>query len=157
MSAHRAAVTWTLAEGGEDFLKRCYSRVHKIVFEGGMEVVGTPSPSVVPAPWSRADALDPEGAFTAALSACHMLWFLDHAVSAGFLVASYVDAAEGTLGRIAPGKMGMTRVVLRPTVVFAGDKRPTAEDIERLHHAAHADCFIANSVTTEVVVEPPLP
>ncbi|HEY1448383.1 MAG TPA: OsmC family protein, partial [Caulobacteraceae bacterium] len=104
----------------------------------------------------RADALDPEGAFTAALSACHMLWFLDHAVSAGFVVASYVDAAEGTLGRIAPGKMGMTRVVLRPTVVFAGDKRPTAEDIERLHHAAHADCFIANSVITEVVMEAPL-
>jgi organic hydroperoxide reductase OsmC/OhrA len=155
MSAHRATVTWTLAEGGEEFLARRYSRVHKIAFGGGMEVVGTPSPSVVPAPWSRADALDPEAAFTSALSACHMLWFLDHAVSAGFVVASYVDEAVGTLARIAPGKLGMTRVVLRPTVVFAGEKRPTAEDIERLHHAAHRDCFIANSVTTEVAVEPP--
>lgn len=153
MSGHRATVTWTLAETPEEFLKRRYSRVHAIAFDGGAEVVGTPSPAIVPAPWSRADAVDPEGAFTAALSACHMLWFLDHAARAGFVVASYVDAAEGTLGRIAPGKMAMTRVALRPVVEFAGDKRPAPEELERLHHAAHADCFIANSVTTEVVVE----
>jgi len=153
MSAHRATVAWTLAVSGEEFLKRRYSRVHQIAFEGGAEVVGTPSPAVVPAPWSQADAVDPEGAFTAALSACHMLWFLDHAARAGFVVSAYVDAAEGTLGRIAPGKMAMTRVVLRPAIEFAGDKRPSAEELERLHHAAHTDCFIANSVTTEVVVE----
>ncbi len=146
-------MTWTLAVSGEEFLKRRYSRVHKIAFEGGAEVVGTPSPAVVPAPWSQADAMDPEGGFTASLSACHMLWFLDHAARAGFVVSSYVDAAEGTLGRIAPGKMAMTRVVLRPVIAFAGDKRPSAEELEGLHHAAHADCFIANSVTTEVVVE----
>ena len=157
MSAHRTTVTWTLAVGGDEFLKRRYSRVHRIAMEGGAEMVGTPSPAVVPAPWSQADAVDPEGAFTAALSACHMLWFLDHAVSAGFVVTSYVDQAEGTLGRIAPGKMGMTRVVLRPVVEFAGDERPSAGELERLHHAAHADCFIANSVTTEVVVERPAP
>jgi len=153
MSGHRATITWTLAEAPEEFLKRRYSRVHAIAFDGGAEVVGTPSPAIVPAPWSRADAVDPEGAFTAALSACHMLWFLDHAARAGFVVASYVDAAEGTLGRIAPGKMAMTRVVLRPVVEFSGDNRPAPEELERLHHAAHADCFIANSVTTEVVVE----
>jgi organic hydroperoxide reductase OsmC/OhrA len=153
MSGHRATVTWNLAVSGEEFLKRRYSRVHAIAFDGGAEVVGTPSPAVVPAPWSQADAVDPEGAFTAALSACHMLWFLDHAARAGFVVSSYVDAAEGTLGRIAPGKMSMTRVALRPVIEFAGDKRPSAEEVERLHHAAHADCFIANSVTTEVVVE----
>jgi organic hydroperoxide reductase OsmC/OhrA len=153
MSGHHATVTWTLSATPEEFLKRRYSRVHAIAFEGGAEVVGTPSPAIVPAPWSRADAVDPEGAFTAALSACHMLWFLDHAARAGFVVASYVDAAEGTLARIASGKMAMTRVVLRPTVTFAGDKRPSPEELERLHHAAHADCFIANSVTTEVVVE----
>jgi organic hydroperoxide reductase OsmC/OhrA len=153
MSGHHATVTWKLETTPEDFLKRRYSRVHAIAFEGGAEVVGTPSPAIVPAPWSKADAVDPEGAFTASLSACHMLWFLDHAARAGFVVASYVDAAEGTLGRIGPGKMAMTRVVLRPVVTFAGDKRPSAEELERLHHAAHADCFIANSVTTEVVVE----
>jgi organic hydroperoxide reductase OsmC/OhrA len=157
MSGHRATVTWTLAVSSEEFLKRRYSRVHRIAFEGGAEVVGTPSPAVVPAPWSQADAMDPEGAFTAALSACHMLWFLDHAARAGFVVASYVDAAEGTLGRIAPGKMAMTRVALRPVVVFSGDNLPSAEELERLHHDAHRDCFIANSVTTEVVVESPLP
>jgi len=153
MSAHRATVTWNLGVSGEEFLKRRYSRVHRIAFEGGAEVVGTPSPAVVPAPWSQADAVDPEGAFTASLSACHMLWFLDHAARAGFVVSSYVDAAEGTLGRIGPGKMAMTRVVLRPAVAFAGDNRPSPEELDRLHHAAHADCFIANSVTTEVVVE----
>jgi organic hydroperoxide reductase OsmC/OhrA len=153
MSQHRATVTWDLAVSGEEFLRRRYSRVHKIAFDGGAEVVGTPSPAIVPAPWSQADAVDPEGALTAALSACHMLWFLDHAARAGFVVASYVDAAEGTLGRIAAGKMAMTRVVLRPAVEFAGDNRPSPEDVERLHHAAHGDCFIANSVTTEVVVE----
>ena len=153
MSGHRATVTWTLAVSGEEFLKRRYSRVHRIAFEGGAEVVGTPSPAIVPAPWSQADAVDPEGAFTASLSACHMLWFLDHAARAGFVVSSYVDAAEGTLGRIASGKMAMTRVVLRPVVAFASDSRPSPEELDRLHDAAHADCFIANSVTTEVVVE----
>jgi organic hydroperoxide reductase OsmC/OhrA len=81
MSGHRATVTWNLAVSGEEFLKRRYSRVHAIAFDGGAEVVGTPSPAVVPAPWSQADAVDPEGAFTAALSACHMLWFLDHAAA----------------------------------------------------------------------------
>jgi organic hydroperoxide reductase OsmC/OhrA len=153
MSGHRVTLTWDLAVSGEEFLKRRYSRVHKIAFAGGAEVVGTPSPAVVPAPWSQTDAVDPEGAFTAALSACHMLWFLDHAARAGFVVSSYVDTAEGTLGRIASGKMAMTRVVLRPVVAFAGDNRPSPEEFDRLHHAAHADCFIANSVTTDVVVE----
>lgn len=155
MSVHRATVTWKLAESGPDFLKRRYSRVHSLAFEGGAEVKGTPATAVVPAPWSASDGVDPESAFTASLSACHMLWFLDHAARAGFVVTSYADEAEGTLGRIAPGKFAMTRVVLRPRIEFAGDKRPSAEELHALHEASHADCFIANSVTTEVVVESP--
>ncbi|MEP6966840.1 MAG: OsmC family protein [Pseudomonadota bacterium] len=150
MSVHRATVTWALDDG--DFLKRRYSRVHTLVFEGGLEVAGSPSPHIVPAPYSRADAVDPEAAFTASLSACHMLWFLDHAARAGFVVASYCDNAEGTLARNAAGKLAMTRVALRPKIAFFGDPRPTPQEIAALHHAAHADCFIANSVTTEVVV-----
>ncbi|MBA3811393.1 MAG: OsmC family protein [Caulobacteraceae bacterium] len=153
MSVHRAAVTWAL-DGG-DFLARRYSRAHTLSFEGGLEVAGSPSPHIVPAPYSRADAVDPEAAFTASLSACHMLWFLDHASRAGFVVASYLDQAEGTLARNAAGKLAMTRVALRPKIAFSGDPRPTPQEIAALHHAAHADCFIANSVTAEVVVEEP--
>ncbi len=151
MSVHRATVTWALDDG--DFLKRRYSRVHTLAFEGGLEVAGSPSAHIVPAPYSRADTVDPEAAFTASLSACHMLWFLDHAARAGFVVASYCDNAEGTLARNTAGKLAMTRVALRPKIAFSGDPRPTPQEIAALHHAAHADCFIANSVTTEVVVE----
>ncbi len=82
-----------------------------------------------------------------------MLWFLDLAARAGFTVTAYRDAAEGTLGKNAAGKMAMTRVVLRPVIDFAGERRPTPDEIAALHHAAHQACFIANSVTTEVVVE----
>lgn len=151
MSTHHAVVEWRLDDG--DFLKRRYSRAHTLSFDGGVTVAGTPSPHIVPAPWSRADAVDPEAMFTASLSACHMLWFLDLAARAGFVVESYRDAAEGTLGRTAAGKMAMTRVVLRPTIVFAGERRPTDAERAGLHHAAHEACFIANSVTTDVVVE----
>ena len=153
MSAHKVTVRWALGDG--DFLKRHYSRVHALAFEGGVEVAGSASTSVVPAPWSSPEAVDPEAAFTASLSACHMLWFLDHAVRAGFIVTSYIDHAEGTLARNADGKMAMTRVVLRPAIAFA--VTPTDEAIAALHHVAHADCFIANSVTTEVLIEAPLP
>ncbi|MGH7012500.1 MAG: OsmC family protein, partial [Caulobacteraceae bacterium] len=152
MSAHKARVSWRLGEG-EDFPARRYSRLHRLSFEGGLEVPGSPSPAIVPAPFSSPEALDPEGAFVAALSACHMLWFLDLAAGAGLTVESYVDSAEGTLGRIAPGRMGMTRVVLRPAVRFAG-RPPSREEIDRLHEQAHARCFIANSVSSEVAVEP---
>jgi organic hydroperoxide reductase OsmC/OhrA len=154
MSQHRVTVAWTLAEDGSAFLARRYSRVHRLVFEGGAEVLGSPATSVVPAPFSAAEGVDPEQAFVAALSACHMLWFLDHAARAGFVVAAYADDAEGTLGRLDRGKYAVTRVVLRPHIDFTGETRPTPEDVIRLHEAAHADCFIANSVTTEVVIEP---
>ena len=151
MSVHRATVVWILDDG--DFLKRRYSRVHSISFNGSVTVAGSPSPHIVPAPWSRADAVDPEAMFTASLSACHMLWFLDLAARAGFTVAAYRDAAEGTLGKNAVGKMAMTRVALRPAITFAGERRPTPDETATLHHAAHEACFIANSVTTEVIVE----
>lgn len=155
MSTHRATVSWQLAEDAEAFVARRYSRLHTLAFEGGPQVLGSPATSVVPAPFSSPQGIDPEQAFVASLSACHMLWFLDHAARGGFVVAAYSDEAEGTLGRPARGKFAVTRVVLRPRVDFAGEKRPTPEDIHRLHEASHADCFIANSVTTEVVVEPP--
>jgi organic hydroperoxide reductase OsmC/OhrA len=151
MSIHHALVEWRLGEG--DFLKRRYSRVHTLTFEGGVTLAGSASPQVVPAPWSSTDAVDPEALFTASLSACHMLWFLDLAARAGFVVRAYRDAAEGTLGRTAAGKTAMILVVLRPEVDFAGERAPSEEERAALHHAAHEACFIANSVTTEVVVQ----
>lgn len=151
MSTHKVAVDWDLGDG--DFPSRRYDRAHQIRFDGGLTVPGTASPHIVPAPFSRPGAVDPEAAFTASLSACHMLWFLDHAVRAGLIVTAYRDEAEGTLARNASGKMVMTRVVLRPAVTFAGAAQPVRADIERLHHLAHESCFIANSVTSEVVVE----
>ena len=153
MSVHRATVDWMMDDG--DFAKGRYSRVHTIGFEGGISVPGSASPAVVPAPWSSADAVDPEAAFTAALSACHMLTFLDLARRAGFAISAYRDEAEGTLARVARGKMAVTRVVLRPVIAWTGDKRPSAEEIDTLHHEAHELCFISNSVTTEVLVEGP--
>lgn len=153
MSLHRAAVVWTLGEG--DFAKGRYSRLHTLGFDGGITVRGSASPSVVPAPWSSADAVDPEAAFTAALAACHMLTFLDLARLAGFSVAAYGDEAEGSLERVARGKMAVTRVTLRPRITWAGERRPSSEEISALHHEAHERCFISNSVTTEVVVESP--
>lgn len=151
MSLHAATVDWSLGDG--DFAAGRYSRLHSLTFEGGVTVAGSASPAVVPAPWSSAEAVDPEAAFTAALSACHMLTFLDLARRAGWVIAAYRDEAEGCLARVARGKMAVTRVVLRPAITWSGDRRPTSDQITALHHTAHEQCFIANSVTTEVVVE----
>ncbi|HEV2365250.1 MAG TPA: OsmC family protein [Caulobacteraceae bacterium] len=151
MSLHHATVEW--AWDGGDFPKRRYSRLHTLDFGHGVTAPGSPATAIVPAPFSSEAAIDPESAFVASLSACHMLWFLDLAAGAGWVVKRYRDEAEGTLGRIAPGKMAMTRVALRPQIAFEG-RAPDAAELERLHHEAHARCFIANSVTTEVVVEP---
>ena len=151
MSLHRVKVDWTL-DG--DFASRRYSRAHLVTFAEGVTVAGSASTQVVSPPFARADAVDPEAAFTAALSACHMLWFLDFAARGGFVVGAYLDQAEGTLAKGQDGIWRMTRVVLRPRIDFIG-AAPSAAELEALHHQAHEACFIANSVTTEVVVETP--
>jgi organic hydroperoxide reductase OsmC/OhrA len=150
MSTYRATIEWT-SDG--DFLARRYSRGHRLIFDG-LTVPGSSSPHIVRLPYSREDALDPEEAFTASLSSCHMLFFLDFASRAGFEVAAYRDEAEGLLAEDRDGRMAMTEVVLRPAVRFTGEKQPTPVEIEHLHHQAHEACFIANSVKTEVRVEP---
>jgi organic hydroperoxide reductase OsmC/OhrA len=150
MATHRATIDWTL-DG--DFLGRRYSRAHTLSFDGGVVVPASSSPHVVRLPFSREDAVDPEEGFTASLSSCHLLWFLDFASRAGFVVAGYRDEAEGTLDKDAEGRMAMTRVVLRPRVEWVGDKRPTPAEVDALHHQAHEACFIANSVKTEVLIE----
>lgn len=151
MSSYTATVRWS-RDGAEGFAKGQYSRAHEWVFDGGAVVPASASPHVVPLPWSDEGGVDPEEAFIASLSSCHMLFFLDFARRGGFVIDSYVDEAEGVLGKRSDGKMAMTVVTLHPRVTWAADV-PDADAITDLHHRAHEACFIANSVTTDVRVE----
>ena len=152
MSTHTVEIEWE--RRGSAFVDHRYSRVHRVRFDGGVEIAGSSSPSVVRAPFSDPAAVDPEESFVAALSTCHMLWFLDIACRAGWLVDDYRDDASGTMAANEQGRMAMTVVTLRPAVRFGGEKRPDAAEIARLHHQAHEECYIANSVKTEVRCEP---
>ena len=151
MSTYTATIRWSRTGAG-DFTKGQYSRAHEWAFDGGAVVPGSASPHIVPAPWSDEAGVDPEEAFVASLSSCHMLFFLDFARRAGFAIDEYVDEAEGVLEKRVDGKMAMTLVTLHPRVTWAGDP-PSEEQMADLHHRAHEACFIANSVTTEVKVE----
>jgi organic hydroperoxide reductase OsmC/OhrA len=148
---YKATIVWK-RNPAEDFAKGRYSRAHEIRFDGGITVPASSSPSVVPLPFSREDAVDPEEMFVAALSNCHMLTFVDLARRAGFVVDSYEDEAIGSMERIAPQRMAITKVTLRPKIAFGGNA-PDQAKLDELHHQAHELCFIANSVKTEVKVE----
>ena len=152
MSRYVAVVSWD--RGGAAFTDNRYSRGHRWKFDGGVEVPASASPTVVPLPHSVEAAVDPEEAFVASISSCHMLWFLSLAAEKGYVVDSYLDAAEGVMTRIAKGRMAVTQVTLKPRVAFSGDKRPGAEEFQALHHEAHERCFIANSVKSEIRCEP---
>jgi organic hydroperoxide reductase OsmC/OhrA len=151
VTTYTATIRWTRTGDG-DFAKGQYSRAHEWAFDGGAVMAASPSPHIVSAPWSDPAGVDPEEAFVASLSSCHMLVFLDLARRDGWVVDSYVDAAEGALEKRGDGKMAMTRVTLRPRIAWQGTW-PSQTTIADLHHRAHEACFIANSVTTEVVVE----
>jgi organic hydroperoxide reductase OsmC/OhrA len=151
MTRHVAEVRWR-SDG--EFASGRYSRRHEIRFDGGAVLAGSSSPDVVPPPMSDPAAVDPEEALVAAAASCHMLWFLSLAQNAGLEVASYRDSAEGEMGRIGPGRMAIVRIALHPDIAFAG-AAPDAATIERLHHEAHERCFIANSLNSEIVIEPP--
>ncbi len=148
MSTYTATLTWK--RGDQAFSDGKYSRGHDIAFDGGFSIVGSSSPHVVRPPLSREDAADPEELFVAALSSCHMLFFLDFARKAGFVIDAYVDKAEGELAKGADGRMQMTRIQLNPAIEWAGETRPTAEQLRELHHKAHDACFIANSFKGDV-------
>jgi organic hydroperoxide reductase OsmC/OhrA len=151
MSKHTSVVVWTRA--GATFTDNRYSRAHRWLFDGGVEVPASSSPSVVPLPLSIEAAVDPEEAFVASLSSCHMLWFLSIAAKRGFVVDSYKDEAIGVMGKDPTGKTSMTYVTLRPATDFTGPKRPTPDELSAMHHEAHEQCFIARSVKTEVRCE----
>lgn len=148
---YTAEVVWR-CEG--DFAKGQYSRGHLWRFDGGVEVPASSSPSVVPLPYSKEAAVDPEEAFVAALSSCHMMTFIDLARHAKYVIESYTDKAEGVMTRIGRGQMAVTKVTLRPQVTLRADKMPDPTWFEDLHEKAHEICFIANSVKTEIVIAP---
>ena len=152
MSIYTANVFWR-RKPDERFTDGRYSRAHAWAFDGGAVVPASSSPSVVRVPFSDPAGVDPEEALVASLSSCHMLFFLDFAKSAGFVVESYDDAAESVMGKGADGRIAMTRVTLRPHIHLSGDKRPSAADVEAIHHEAHDACYIANSVKSEIRVE----
>lgn len=152
MAEYLATVVWS--RDGAVFTDNRYSRGHRWHFDGGIEVPASSSPHVVPLPLSIASAVDPEEAFVAALSSCHMLWFLSIAAKRGFVVDQYRDHAVGEMDHDAAGKLAMTRVVLHPAAAFSGEQMPSVEDIHAMHHEAHQQCFLANSVKTEVRCDP---
>ena len=149
MSEHLATIAWS-CDG--DFIANRYSRAHFWHFDGGAEVTASSSPHVVPLPFSDPAGVDPEEALVASAASCHMLWFLHIAREAGLVVERYRDAASGTMGKDERGQVAMLRIVLRPEIGFAGIA-PDEQVLAALHHEAHARCFIANSLRSEIVVE----
>ncbi|HLA14344.1 MAG TPA: OsmC family protein [Gemmatimonadaceae bacterium] len=153
MSTYTAVITWRRDDAA--FVDNRYSRGHVWAFDGGAEVRASSSPSSVPAPLSDPSGVDPEEAFVASLSSCHMLWFLSIAAKQGWLIDGYVDHAVGYMEKNEEGRPAMTRVVLRPLVTFATEVVPAATQLRELHDRAHHECYIANSVRTVVTVELP--
>jgi organic hydroperoxide reductase OsmC/OhrA len=152
MGKHTATIAW---QDDGSFPTGRYSRAHEMRFDGGAVVRGSSSPHVVPLPFSDPAGVDPEEALIASASACHMLWFLNLAQEAGLHVTRYEDEAEGIMERVGRGRQAITRIVLRPCIVFSG-REPGTEELQALHHEAHGRCFIANSLKSEILVEAPL-
>jgi organic hydroperoxide reductase OsmC/OhrA len=150
MSEHKATIRWQRTS--PDFLTGKYSREHTWSFDGGLTVPASPSPSVVPAPYSNPAGVDPEEAFVAAIASCHMLTYLYLASQQGFQVDSYHDEAAGVMTKNEKGVPWVSSVTLQPQIVYSGARLPRPADEERLHHLAHEQCFIANSIKTEVTV-----
>ncbi|MGD8112730.1 OsmC family protein [Vibrio sp. TRT 17S01] len=152
MSEYTAVVSWQ-RQAAETFTDNKYSRAHQWEFDGGVIVPASASPHIVPLPLSVEENVDPEEAFIAALSSCHMLVFLSIAAKRNYVVEQYVDSAVGVLEPDENGKTAVTKVALRPSIHFSGERKPTYEQLEKMHHVAHENCFIANSVKTDVTTE----
>ena len=150
---HSAKIVWKRGHG-EPFVDNKYSRAHTWSFDGGIEVAASSSPQAVPLPMSKASAVDPEEAFVASISSCHMLWFLSIAARLRFLVERYEDNPEGRMEQNGDGAWSMTAVILKPEVLFDGDRIPSPRQLDELHELAHESCYIANSVRTEIRIIP---
>ncbi len=152
MPEYTATISWERFDAA--FTDNRYSRAHRWMFDGGATVPASASPQHVRVPMSDPLGVDPEEAFVASLSSCHMLWFLSIAAGRGFIVDSYDDNATGTMAANGEGRLAMTRVVLRPAIAFSGARLPSDDEVRAMHDEAHHACFIANSVRTDVIVEP---
>ena len=150
MAQHKAKIEWKCTT--PDFRLGKYTREHTWTFDGGVSVPASAAPAVVPAPWSNPAHVDPEEAFVASISSCHMLTYLHVARLAGFQIESYADEAVGEMAKNERGVAWVAVVTLNPTIVYSGDKRPTHEQEAELHHKAHDGCFVSQSVKTEVKV-----
>jgi len=151
MHEYRASVTWK--RGDAKFTDQRYSRAHEWSFNGGVTVPASSSPLSVRLPYSVAEAVDPEEALVAALASCHMLTFLYVAAKQGFVVDTYADDPVGEMTKNERGKLWVSKITLSPRITFSGDKRPSSEQLDELHHVAHEECYIANSIKSEVVVQ----
>lgn len=152
MSEYTAKITWK-SDSPDTFTKNHYTRGHTWEFDGGVTVPASSSPHAVRGPFSVDAAVDPEEALIAAASSCHMLTFLWLAATAGFNIESYEDNAEGLMATRNDGKEWITTITLDPQIAWAGDKLPTAEEIAHLHHEAHEECYIANSIKSKIVIK----
>ncbi|MDO8654299.1 MAG: OsmC family protein [Undibacterium sp.] len=148
---YQAEIHWQ--RGDQAFTDNLYSRAHEWRFDGGLVVPASSSPLSVPLPMSVAANVDPEEALVAAASSCHMLFFLWLAGKQGFIVDQYTDQALGVMAKNALGKIAITHITLRPQIVFSGALQPTAEQLAALHHQSHEDCYIANSLRAEIIIE----
>jgi organic hydroperoxide reductase OsmC/OhrA len=152
MSEYTAKILWQ-RDSKEEFIDNKYSRAHQWDFDGGASVAASPSPHIVPLPYSVEENVDPEEALIASLSSCHMLFFLQIAAKRKFIVDKYVDHAIGVMEKDSNGRTSMTKVTLRPYIKFSGEKCPTIQQLDKMHHQSHEQCFLANSVKTEIVTE----
>jgi organic hydroperoxide reductase OsmC/OhrA len=150
MSQHKAKIEWK--GWTPEFGLGKYSRVHTWSFDGGLTVPASAAPGVVPPPFVDLAGVDPEEAFVAAISSCHMLTYLHVARRAGFQIESYVDEAVGDMAKNDKGIPWVATVTLNPTIVYVGDKRPSHEEEAQLHHKAHEGCYVSQSVKSDVKV-----
>jgi len=148
---YTASIFWKKKET-ESFTDNKYSRGHTWVFDGGVELPASASPQVVPLPMSDESAVDPEEAFVAAISSCHMLFFLSIAASRNYIIETYDDQAEGIMSKNEHGQMVMGDIILKPKIVFSGTTIPTAEQIAELHNSAHHKCYLANSIKSTIKI-----
>ncbi len=151
MHKYEAEISWK--RDGSKFTDNRYSRGHEWSFDGGIKIMASASPLSIPLPYSVVEAVDPEEALVAAAASCHMLWFLSITAKRGYVVESYLDNAVGIMEKNSEGKIAITRISLHPRIEFSGDRSPSAEELQSLHHLAHDECFIANSLKSEIVIE----
>jgi len=150
MKTYTALIEWSCGE--DEFTKSEYSRVHSWTFDSGDVIKASASPHIVPEPYSTPDAVDPEEAFIASISSCHMLWFLAIVSKRDYKVDQYTDRAKGVMGKNDHGRLAIAKVDLYPVLRFSGDRIPDDSEIQSMHREAHEKCFIANSVRTEITV-----